>query len=712
MLDLSTKIKIDKDTMNSPNLAGKFSEEDLKKIGSHCYNGYTADKFSRMQWEHRVQSALDLALQMTKDKTFPWPGCANVAFPLVTIATLQFHSRAYPTIISGTDIVKYRVVGPDPDGSKTARAKRIGDHMSYQVLEEDQSWEEQHDRLLINIPIVGCAFVKSYYDGVEHHNVSEFVPANDLVIDYYAKSVETARRKTHVLHLSRNEIYEKVMSEVYTDVLKDSWFSAYAVATSEDTHNEDHRTGRLAAAPDADTPFICLEQHCWLDLDQDGYQEPYVVTFEESSHTVLRIVARFERESDVIRTLKGKIVKIRPTEYFTKYGFIPSPDGSIYDIGFGVLLGPLNEATNSLVNQLIDAGTMANSAGGFLGRGAKFRDGVSTFSPLEWKRVDATGDDLKKSLVPLPVREPSAVLFNLLSLLINYTQRISGTTDVIMGENPGQNTPAQTTQSLIEQGTKIYNAIFKRVWRSMKQEFQKLYTLNTMFGPLPTAFEGQQPIATRDDYMGPESLVVPVADPTITSDQMRFQQAMAVKQSAMQTPGYNTDEVERRYLRALRVEAVDQIFPGTAGQQQAPGEKLQIAQMKFQLEQAKMQMEQQQFLMDLYEQRRVNSAQILELEAKAAKAMAEAGGIAAGHQIAAFQTAVGALKTHDDALRAHIEQAIKRMEIMNGQPRPTPAPDTRGMGAMENELSNQGNVPAPQAPAGGSEGAMGGGNLY
>jgi len=322
--------------------------------------GYKRDKQTRAAWERRNEAGMDLALQVQKAKTFPWPDCSNIAFPLVTIAALQFHARAYPTLIQGPEIVQCRVVGDDPTGELRKRADRISCHMSYQTMEEDKAWEEQHDRLLINLPIVGCAFVKSYHSSSFGYNVSELVLARDLVMHYYATSVEACSRKTHVIPLFRNEIYERVRREVFVDVLDEPWYKQAAPisASSAEGSGMDNRKGMQPPQADQDTPFIGLEQHCLLDLDKDGYAEPYIVTVEESSSTVCRIVARFERDEDVERTLSKQIIQIRPTEYFTKYSFIPSPDGGIYDIGFGVLLGPLNEPVSSDINQLVDAGTM------------------------------------------------------------------------------------------------------------------------------------------------------------------------------------------------------------------------------------------------------------------------------------------------------------------------------------------------------------------
>ena len=667
MLKIETEFKLDRKAIVAPNLCDRFSSADLVQIGSECHQGYTSDDASRSVWLKRNEAGMDLALQISKDKNFPWPGCANVAFPLVTIAAMQFHARAYPAIINGSDIVKCTVFDQSPQS--VARAERVSQHMSWQLLYQDVAWEEQEDKAILNLSIVGTNFKKSYNSPSLGHNVSELVMAKDLVMNYWAKSVEDCPRKTHKIPMFRNEIHEKVLRGIYSDCLEEGWY--LGTTTPRRTMQQieqDNRQGVTPPPPDSTTPLLILEQHCNLDLDGDGYAEPYIVTFEESSKYVLRIVTRFDAESDIERVASGprkdSIIRIKAMEYFTKKTFIPSPDGGIYDVGFGVFLGPLNEAVNSLVNMLLDSGTMQTTAGGFLGRGAKIRGGVYTMAPFEWKRVDSTGDDLRKSIYPLPVNAPSDVLFQLLSLLINYTSRVSGTTDISVGENPGQNTPASSMQTMVEMGQKIYTAIFKRVWRSSKAEFSKLYKLNSMFLPLdaPQAFG-----ATREDYVGGMDLIAPVADPNVTSETMRIQQAGALKQAAATTPGYDRDAVERRYLKALRVDAPNEVFKGTAGQPAPKDPKLVIEETKLQGRMAELdktlQVEMQKFAITLQEEQRLNNAKITELEAKAQNEAANAQTEQAYAQVAIINTEISRVKTENEHINARIEQLLKAAQI-------------------------------------------------
>lgn len=550
---------------DAANLTSRFTDADLTAIGQAVWDGYSQDKSSRLQWEERTNAAMDLAMQMVKEKSFPWPGASNVAFPLVTIATMQFHARAYPNLVSGTDVVKARVWGSATDPAEVDRAERISSHMSYQVLEQDEGWEPGMDSLLINYSVVGTAFKKTRFDAQKRHNVSEFVAARDLIVDYWTQDFENCPRKTHVIPLFRNEIWEKVKRGQFRDVLDAAWYQQPpATAPQRQQSQRDNRGGVQPPPPDDTTPFVTLEQHCSLDLDDDGYAEPYIITIEATTKTVLQIAARFDRfVEDIERTKEGEIVHIYPTEYFERYLFLPSPDGGVYGLGFGTLLGPLNESVNSLVNQLIDAGTMSNTAGGFLARGAKIRGGVYTFAPLEWKRVDSTGDDLRKGIFPLPVREPSNVLFQLLGLLIQYADRIPGTNEANVGESIGQNTPAETARNMLVEGKKVYAAVFKRCWRAMKGEFKKLYKLNSLFLPdLATAFGTGGVKISRADYSGDPGSVIPAADPNVVSDELKLAQANALIQAAYSRPGYDYRYAERMWLKAMRVDALEAVYPG------------------------------------------------------------------------------------------------------------------------------------------------------
>ncbi len=635
---------------------------------------------------------MDLSMQISEPKNFPWPGCSNVVFPLVTIAALQFSARSYQNIIQGTNVVRYRTIGK-ADQPSIDRARRIGKHMSWQVLEEDEGWEEQHDRLFINLAVVGSNFVKSYYDASKGYPVGELVPAKDLYIDYFAPSVEAAARKTHRIPLYRNEVHERSVRGTFCDVRKEKWFEVPALVREQREHF-DRRAGQNPPQGDEYTPYHFLEQHTYFDFDGDGYAEPYTVTIEESSHQVVRIVSRVESEDDIERH-GDEIIRIKATEYFTKYSFIPSPDGGIYDLGFGVFLGPINEAVNSGINQILDAGTMQNSLGGFLGRGAKIRGGVYTLAPWEWKRVDSTGDDLKKNLVPFPDRQPSEVMFKLLGLLIEYSNRIAGTVDATVGENPGQNTPASTFQGMTEQGMQVYGMIFKRVWRCMKMELKRRYELNRVFLRSHQDFGSGTDFIRREDYLGNPDQVAPVADPRITSVTMKIQQAIVVKQDSMATPGYDIAAVTRRFLNAAEIDGMDEIYPGPGKVPQGhemPNPKAMVEQMKLQGKQMDLKAKQMQWANELMEEQRLNNAKIALLEAQAMQATADTNAVNAATQIETFDKLIQAHKEFSKQLNDRVKALLGE-----GDGKSSGEEGTGGMEGESSDSSDSGvsvNVPA------------------
>lgn len=653
--------------LNSANIAELLDDEELREIGRRVVREFELDVQSRADWEQRQSEAMKLALQIMETKSFPWTGSSNVKFPLVTVAALQYHSRAYPELINGQSLVQCRVIGPDQDGARDQRAKRISSHMSYQLLEEDAAWEEETDRALIAQSIVGCTFKKTFYDPKTQSVVSEHVLAKNLYVPYFTKSLATAERITHYMELSRHLCEERARMGLFCEMTGSQSPAQPATRTLDVIQDESQ--GIRSTGGDATRPYIVLEQHRLIDLDDDGLAEPYIVWVRHDTSQVLRIVARYFASN--IHYLKGhvpsggknkEIAYIDPEHFFTKMPFIPSPDGGFYDMGFGQLLGPINESVDTTINQLIDAGTMATTAGGFLGRGVKVKGGNYAFSPWEWKRLDSTGEDVAKNVFPLPVKEPSVVLFNLLSLLINYGERIGMSTDPMVGENPGQNTPAETSRNTIEQGMKVFNGIYKRTYRAMRDEFRKVFRLNQLhladqkyFIDLTT---GDNVMISRADYSGDPVAVRPAADPNVTSDSERLARARALKEESMSGPGYDQYEVGKRLLEALRVQGIDQVLPDPKGKnaiQSPPPVQVQVAQMKAQVATQQGKLNFQVAMTKLAQQAEVQRAKLLELETQAALNLAQAEGVTSGHEIARIQSQVAAAKARHEGMLYSME---------------------------------------------------------
>ena len=558
------------------NIADKQSKDVLSDITTRSLEGYKIDLASRTEWEELNKQIIDLAKLHVKKKTYAGEVVANVKYPLIINACMQFASRAYPELIKGNNVVRGKVIGNDPTGAKLEKSQRISEFMSFQLLSHMEGWEEGVDQLLFTLPAIGCAFKKSYFDSIERKNISSLVFADDLVVNYFAESLERAPRVTHKIYLYHNEIVERITSGTFVKFdIKE-----LGQATSDKT-------------PDVDdeTPHLFLEQHRWYDLDKDGYQEPYIVTIHEATQKLVRISPRWASDG-VIRTNNdqgiqdpdGAIVKIIPEQYFTRYLFMPAIDGGFYGMGFGSLLMSTNAAINTLLNQLIDAGTLSNRQSGFLGRGLRLGRGKSIqLKSGEWKPVDVTGDDLRKNVFPMPVREPSTTLFQLLGLLIESGKELAGMTEILSGNSPGANVPAESVLALIEQGLQVYSAVHKRIHRAQYKEFAKIKRLNALYLDQMTyglVLDDQQAIV-QADFSSHDFDIEPVSDPNATTMVQRLLKAKALLD--LRGEGLDDQEILRRYLIALDIEDIEAFFP----EGEKPEEQLAMQKLQLELEELK-----------------------------------------------------------------------------------------------------------------------------
>jgi len=575
-------MKIEK-LLNSINIAEDLSKEELKKIGKQVVEGYESDLSSRAPWEKDLEKWTELALQITKQKTYPWPNASNVKYPLLSTASMQFAARAYPSLVpSDGKVVKCQVIGSDPTGQKTLRAERISKHMSYQVLYEMDGWEEDMDRLLIGLPIAGTMFKKTYWDSSKQKNCSTLIYPKNLIVNYWSKSLEESERITEHFELSKRKVKERQLQGTYIKVdLPDPTNNPVKSSSTKDSM-------QLESEYDVTTPYLVLEQHTYLDLDDDGYAEPYVITVEYQSQSVLRIVARYEAEG-VILNDKGKVVSIEPVHHYTKFSFVPNPDGGFYDIGFGRLLGTINASVDTIINQLIDAGTLSNLQAGFIGKGLRIKMGESKFQPGEWKAVNATGDDLRKQIMPLPVNAPNETLFNLMQYLVQSGRELASVAEIMVGKMPGQNTPATTTMATIEQGMKVFTAVYKRVFRALSSEFKKIYKLNARYLNPETFVSILDEPVEQSDYFGDPNDLIPAADPAAVSQQEK----QAKAQILMQALGLGTLDPMKVTEYVLQAHEIPQYETFMIQQQQGPSPEQQQAEMKQKEMELKAQLEMQ-----------------------------------------------------------------------------------------------------------------------
>lgn len=575
------------DALQELNLAEDLDKEELEKIGVEIHQGYKRDLDSKKDWDAAVDEWVKLAAQIREEKNYPWPKASNVKYPLLATAAMQFAARAYPSLVPADGkIVQFKVVGVDMQGMKADKADRLAKHMNYQLTDDMEDWEEEMDRLLIQLPVVGCLFKKTYFDPIKKKNISRLVGAKDLVVNYWATSLETAHRVTEIIPMTANQIKGAQNAGLF---LKDVELPDPQSAPSLPRKADAHTTPPSQA--DASTPYSILECHTFYDLDDDGYAEPYIITLEESSQKVLRIVARFDSDGIYMSDDGKKVTCVEPVGYYTKYGFIPNPDGSFYDIGFGHLLGPLNESTNTVINQLVDAGSLRNLQSGFIGKGLRLKMGETKFQPGEWKTVNATGDDIKKQVFPLPLGEPSDVLFKLLGMLVESGKELASVAEIFTGKMPGQNTPATTTNTAVEQGMKVFTAIYKRIYRAYTKEFKKLFRLNGLY---EENFEKAK--AVLDTQISPQDYdqksydVCPTADPSAVSTTQKMQKAQMLME-VLPLGTVNPLEATKRILEAQEQPNIEALMANAPGP--APDPKLQQIEAQMKMEQEKHQLEMQ-----------------------------------------------------------------------------------------------------------------------
>jgi chaperonin GroES len=620
--------------LSNTNLAKKLRKKDpdlLKEIGEAVYDGWEADERSREDWLDRNNEWLKLALLVRENKSFPWPTASNVKYPLLATAAMQFSARAYPALVpSDGNVVKAKVIPKDMDGQLTLKAIRVAKHMSYQIMEKMPNWEEDMDKLLMTMAITGICFKKTYHNQALDVHHSHIVFPENLCINYWAKNIEKAYRKTEILHYTKNDYQEKVNNdEEFLEIeLPDQFI--------DDKLKAEKETSAVGVSEaDKSTPYIFLAQHTFWDLDDDGYEEPYIITINKATKEVVRIIARWDSDG-VHLDDKGKVIRIEPVEYFTAFPFIPNPDGSMYALGFGTLMAPLNESINSIINQLIDAGTLNNLQGGFIGKGLRIKMGISSFQPGEWKVVNATGEDLQKSIFPLPTKEPSGVLMSLLNMLITSGNQLASIAEIMVGKMPGQNTPATTTQETVKQGMAVFTAIYKRVYRSMQSEFKKIYRLNRITpSALEEAIEVLGEPLQASDY-DDDNLIIPGGDPSGDSATTRQAKIDQIGQ-LIQFGRINVDEFTKYVLESNEVPQFERFITPPAPP--PPDPKMEALKMKGQLDQQKMQMDMQKTQADV--------------QAKA--------------QDAEIKKMLGEMKVQMEALKMQFEQQRQAMELQGKQ---------------------------------------------
>jgi chaperonin GroES len=619
--EVSGKVDVLFDFIQMQNIADDIEKDELNAIGYKAVEEYEEDEGSLDEWREQNKQGLDLARQVYEKKTWPWENASNIKYPLIGQAAMNFNARAYPEIVQGDKVVKAKIVGVDQDQQKADRAERISDHMSYQLTEEIPNWEMDTDKLLIQLPIVGTMFREVTWSEIENRPEINLLMPDDITVNYNAKSIELSecRRISKKITMFKNDIVERERAGLWLEI---------GYTQLDDDGDEIEKD---------EQEFI--QQLRYLDLDNDGYEEPYMVVVHYHSKQVVRIYANYDENTIKFDERTSEVTRIDPFKIYTDYHFIPSFDGSFYSLGFGQYLYPINQAIDTLTNQLIDSGTLNNLQSGFFAKGMRMRSGTKPLEPGEWRPVETKGVDMRNAIVPLPTKEPSPTLYNLLMFLIDTGKDMSSITDVLSGVPQGQNTPVGTTMAMIEQGMKVVDAIYKRVYRALRSEFKMLYRLNSMFlDPAQYAAILDDPNAKPEDYNVENMDIIPVGDPKISSQMARIMKAQAVRDVAGSTPGANLQEASRQLLVAMDIDDsnIEAVIP-----QQDPNMMMQqVEYLQGMVEQFQQYIQSGQLQMQMDQNNRDNqesAAKVRKDNASAIETLAKAEAVEPGTQLEIYK---------------------------------------------------------------------------
>ena len=543
------------------NLADVIDEAILNRISSDLVASIEDDLSSREDWEDTYKTGLEFLGMKTEERTEPFEGSSGVIHPLLAESVTQFQAQAYRELLPATGPVRTQVVGAQNE-MLVKQAERVKDYMNYMITYEMEEYDPELDQMLFYLPVTGSTFKKVYFDPLKGRAVSKFLHAEDIIVPYGATDLLSSPRITHRLTMDSNEIKKLQLNGFYRDVdVPDSQYGG-EYGGSQIEESIDDVQGVHPSGPSED--ITLYEVHTSLDIEgfedigvdgtPSGLKLPYIVTIIESSGEVLS-VRRNYLEIDPMKRAK---------QYFVHYKFLPGL--GFYGLGLTHMIGGLAQASTSILRQLIDAGTLSNLPAGFKSRGARIRDEDSPLQPGEFRDIDVVGGTLQGSLMPLPFKEPSGTLYNLMGTLVDAGRRFASMADMKIGEMSGE-TPVGTTMAIMERGTKVMSAIHKRLHYSQKVEFK---LLGKIFSDTVQAY----PYAA-DLRMGPEIFaqdfdsrvdVLPVSDPNIFSMSQRIALAQTELQLVQSNPQIHGGpqglyQAYRKMYEALGVNNIDAILP-------------------------------------------------------------------------------------------------------------------------------------------------------
>jgi len=541
------------------NLAEVIDASDLRTISNELVAGIEKDKGSREDWESTYTDGLKyLGMKFDAERSEPFAGASGVIHPLLGEAVTTFQAQAYKELLPSGGPVKTQVMGAY-SSMLEEQAQRVKDFMNYQITHVMEEFDEELDQMLFYLPLAGSAFKKVYYDENLGRAVSKFIAPEDLIVPYYTTDLESCTRITNVIKMAENDVRKLQASGFYRKIDLETGENSNSFT---DVKEEINKLSGMEPTYDDGEVSLLYEVHCNLelegyeDMDEDGeptgVKLPYIVTLDTHSSEILSIRRNYKEDD----TLKKKI------EYFVHFKFLPGL--GFYGFGLTHMIGGLSKASTSIMRQLIDAGTLANLPAGFKTRGIRIRDEDTPIQPGEFRDVDAPGGSLRDSIQPLPFKEPSATLLNLLNILVDSGQKFASIAEINTGQgNP--NAPVGTTLALLERSTKVLSAIHKRLHNSQKKEFRILSKVFQEYLPpeYPYAIANNESSIMLSDF-DEKVDIFPVSNPDIFSQSQRIamaQEMMQLVQSNPQVHGPSgTYEAYKRMYAAIGVDNIDQIL--------------------------------------------------------------------------------------------------------------------------------------------------------
>ena len=540
------------ETEHNSNLALVLDPSELGEISGELIAAFEEDKESRDEWLQTFSDGLDLLGIKSEERDTPFPGASGVTHPLLAEAATQFQAQAYKELLPANGPVSTKMVGLD-NPEIEAQCKRVKEYMNYQITEVMEEYDPDMDSLLFYLPLAGSAFKKVYFDSLLGRATSAFVKAENLVVSYDTTNLETSPRTTHVITMTGNDIRKMQLNGVYRDF---DIGSAGDIEYNEAKEKLDELQGLSRPTSDYNE-YTLLEVHVDLELegvDEYEYGVPYIVTILEDSGEILAIRRNWAMEDELFRK----------KEYFIHYKFLPGL--GFYGFGLIHMIGGLTKSATSILRQLIDAGTLSNLPAGFKARGMRVQGEDEPLRPGEFRDVDVPGGTIRDALMPLPYKEPSNVLSQLLGVLIDSGRRFANIADMQVGDIGSQQLPVGTTVAMLERGTKVMSAIHKRLHFAQKKEFRLLAGVFSRSLPsaYPYAVEGAPSEIKQSDFDDRVD-IIPVSDPNIFSMAQRVMLAQQELQMAQAAPEiHNLREAYKRMYEALEVKNIELLLPPQA----------------------------------------------------------------------------------------------------------------------------------------------------